>query len=285
MSISNVSSLPPPPGALVCSGDAETIMAAAAMSIQDTQLGTAQRQAEKLSGERDAALTKARAALEAARRAEKDSGFWGSLAGDLAQVAQVAGVVASAAAIGTGVGAPAGLAIAACALSTGAFVMQQTGADGKAFTIHVGGKALDVNWSDVVNAAAIACSAGASATSTAAEEAGKRSAAEASKRAAADAARAACQSIQIGALGVQGGATAGRAYCTYEAGVRRADAVTSFADSRAAKNDAARAGDQLEEQIDTMTGIAASRKRLMDIVDAITEEKAAMQRKLTELRA
>lgn len=257
--------------------DPEVLIASLEQQIGDMQLNSARSTAARLSTGRDAALAKARKSLREAREKEEEGGFWSKLASKAKTVATVATVVAAAAAIGTGAGAPAGLALAAAACSMGSLAMKETGADAKLTTLTIGDTKLDLNLSDCVALAGVAC--GAAGSATAASNVGASTVAEA-----ASGMKTACAITQVAAQGTAVAATGTQAVFVLKAGDAQASAVESHADSREQTNRAEQAKSKLEDQVDVMRSAMETRRKVHEAVSKMMEQRHETIIRLMEVR-
>ncbi|MBE7482898.1 MAG: hypothetical protein HS104_23335 [Polyangiaceae bacterium] len=271
--VAGVGAQPSAPAA-VGGADPEIMIASLEQQIGDMQLTSGRSRAEQLSTNRKASLEKAKQSLRDAREKEDEGGFWSKLASKAKTVATVATVVAAAAAIGTGAGAPAGLALVAVACSAGSFAMKETGADTKLATLSIGGSEFDLNLSDCVALAGVACgSVGAAGAAGSTSTVATGTAAEA------------CQVAGVAAQATNVGATGAQAVFVVRAGDAQADAVEHHADSREATNRADKAQSQIEDQIDLLRGAMETRRKVREAVGKIMEQRHDTMVRLMEVRA
>ncbi len=259
----------------VANADPETVLAGVEQQIGDMQLLNGRSRAEQLSTGRTAALDKARKALKDAMKKKDEGGFWSKLASKAKTVATVATVVAAAAAIGTGAGAPAGLALMAVACSAGSFAMKETGVDTKVASLSIGDTTIDLNLSDCVALAGMACG-GAGATSAVAADTTAKGA---------SGLQVACKVSEVSAQAVGVAATGAEAVFVFRAGDANARAVEHQADARQSSGQADEASSHIEEQVDVLRSAMDMRRKVRDTVSKMMEERHNTMVRLLEVRA
>ncbi len=274
-------------GAVAMAGlDPEAVIGVVSMQISDAQVGQAHSRAQSLSTNRDAALKKARHALQEATKKKHDGGFFSGLVDKLKVVAEVAAMVASVAAICTGVGAGIGVvALAGICMSGVGMGMQLAGKDVNLGSVKIFGTKINVSLSEVLMLTGAVASAGASAAGDAASSAGRAASV------AADAGKAAqevttmhkvltytkdaAELLQVGSLGTA-------AYFTVRAGHAKGTAVDLEADAKSDQAQADQAKSDFEDQVDVMRSAMASKSRIADAVGQLLTEHAQDMRTLNQ---
>lgn len=295
-------------GAVSMAGlDPEAVIGVVSMQISDAQVGQAQNRAQSLSTDRDTALRKARHALQQAAKKKRDGGAFSGLVDKLKVVAEVAGIVASVAAMCTGVGTAVGAVCLAGILMSGVGLgMQVTGKDVNLGSVKIFGAKINVSLSETLMLAGAVATGGAGAAggaaSTAANSAGTAGqaastateAASTAGRAASVAADAAKTAQTVGTMGrlltyTKYAADAGQvgslgfaAYYTVRAGQAKGAAVDLEADAKSDQVQADQAKSDFEDQVDLMRGAMASRSRAANAVGQILAEHAQDMRTLNE---
>lgn len=258
--------------------DPSAVIGLVSMQISESQVGQAKNRAESLSTKRDTALRKARHALQEAEKKKNDGGFFSGLVSKFKVIAEVAGIVASAAAIATGAGAGIGaVALIGICASCGGMTMQLTGLDVNLGKVSLFGAKIDVSLGEVLTLAGAAASAGADVAAAASKGAEVSSAAEQATTIdkVLTATRYAADGVQVGSLGVA-------AYYTVRAGNAKADGVNLDADAKADQAQADQAKSDFEDQVDVMRGAMSTRSRIADSLDQILNEKAQDMQTLNE---
>ncbi|MBI2392689.1 MAG: hypothetical protein HYV09_24095 [Deltaproteobacteria bacterium] len=260
-------------------GDLRTLLAE--LKVRDREQSTRDAESGVAIQEvvREAAADRARLALEQAKAAQKEGGFWSSLGKTMSTIATVAAVVAAAASVvcSGGASAPAILALAGTLLSAGSPLIAKAAGDDAGKVALYGGIALSLAGAgaSVLGKTAATQAAKAAATQTAKTAAAH--AAHAAKTAAAQAANPTLRAIGtatvVAARTTEGGARITEGFAKVREKHYEAAAERSNADAIAHRAEVRRSQAQVEELVESLRELDASVSRAMQTLAKVGEDE------------